>query len=467
MEIIDSLKKDGKLISFDGYLYRKDRICTTTINWRCTVKGCKGRLITSSAPNEGDVPDVTGQHCHIPNPARAAVKQLHSRITERAVRTQDPPRRIIQDEVQTLPREAAASIRCNKNLAAMINRKRKRVHHAPPCPISRNGFIIPDNYTVTMSGEQFLLFDSGMDDEDRILIFGTNRMVQLMAQYQHWFIDGTFSVSPDIFYQLFTVHVLVQETVVPCLYGLLPNKSRETYRRFWDSVRSNTEEFDLQPVSVLTDFELASIQAVKDTFPNTNVTGCFFHLGQSLWRHVQNAGLYNSYVTNDDIRTQVKSLLALAFLPVDEVPAAFDELTENFAAELQQVSNYFEDVYVGRRARRGRRQPTFPPSMWNMYDRQSQGLPRTNNSVESWHQSFHRSLQCDHPSLWKLLTSISKENGLQELVLTQTLSGSRPLPKKAHYKRVDAALNTLLERRQDMPLLDFLRGCSYNLEMNV
>ena len=432
MEFVDSLKNGGKLVSYNGYLYRRDKEHKTTINWRCTIKGCKGRLITSAVSSTDEIPYVRGEHCHLPNPSKVEVKKLHSRLKEKATATADVPRKIIRDEVQTLSQEAATQVGTNRNLAAIINRKRRRVQHLPPAPSSRTGFVLPIEYTVTSSGEQFLLFDSGVEDENRILIFGTKRMVEFMTGYKQWFIDGTFKVCPDIFYQLFTVHVLVQDNVLPCLYGLLPNKSKDTYCRFWEGLRNNTEEYDMQPVSVVTDFELASVQAFKEYFPNAIVTGCYFHLGQSVWRHVQRFGLYDSYITNENVRTNIKSILALAFLPVDDVPDSFDELTENFTDELQPICNYFEDVYIGRHARRSRRQPCFPPSMWNMYDRLSEGLPRTNNSVEIWH----------------------------------SLSGSRPLYKEACYKRVNEALKLLFQQRNNMPLLDYLRGCSYNIEMN-
>jgi hypothetical protein len=95
------------------------------------------------------------------------------------------------------------------------------------------------------------------------------------------------------------------------------------------------------------------------------------------------------------------------------------------------------------------------------------GLPRTNNSVESWHASFQVALQCRHPSIWKLLDSLAKENGLQSTVVAQTIGGTQPMKKKAKYSRINEALVTLQKRRTEMPLSDFLRGCAYNLEMNV
>jgi hypothetical protein len=102
-----------------------------------------------------------------------------------------------------------------------------------------------------------------------------------------------------------------------------------------------------------------------------------------------------------------------------------------------------------------------------MHDRVVDGLPRTNNAVESWHVAFQSSLQCAHPTLWKLITAIGKEEDLQSVVLAQTLAGMVPIPKAQKYRRVSRALKTLITNRLEMPVIDFLRGCSYNVEMLV
>ena len=128
MEFVESLVKEGQLVSFGGYLYRKDKTNKTTINWRCAVKACKGRLTTTINAKNGDVPTrVGGEHVHAPDPARIEVKKVQSRVTEKAVNTQEPPRRIIADEIQPLSQEAASRLRSNRNLEVMINRKRKQV----------------------------------------------------------------------------------------------------------------------------------------------------------------------------------------------------------------------------------------------------------------------------------------------------------------------------------------------------
>ena len=79
---------------------------------------------------------------------------------------------------------------------------------------------------------------------------------------------------------------------------------------------------------MLTDFEIAAQNAIKSPFPNSNIVGCYFHLGQSVWRTLCDKGLRNQYVSNENIRITTKMVLALAFLPVNSVVDAFDQLRD-------------------------------------------------------------------------------------------------------------------------------------------
>jgi len=51
-----------------------------------------------------------------------------------------------------------------------------------------------------------------------------------MQIYEHWLADGTFSCSPHIFHQLYTIHGVSYSNGVPTAYILLPNKKEETYK---------------------------------------------------------------------------------------------------------------------------------------------------------------------------------------------------------------------------------------------
>ena len=93
-----------------------------------------------------------------------------------------------------------------------------------PAPTDRH-FDVPDELA------NFLLHHSGKDDTERILIVGDATMKNLLNLSNTWLVDGTFILSPEIFYQNYTIHEDLHGFTPPCVYVMLPNKTEETYRR--------------------------------------------------------------------------------------------------------------------------------------------------------------------------------------------------------------------------------------------
>jgi hypothetical protein len=54
------------------------------------------------------------------------------------------------------------------------------------------------------TGELFFLYDSGNDNNNRIIMFGTARNIALLNEFLHWCVDGTFKVAPQFFTQVYT-----------------------------------------------------------------------------------------------------------------------------------------------------------------------------------------------------------------------------------------------------------------------
>lgn len=143
---------------------------------------------------------------------------------------------------------------------------------------------------IDQRAEQFLMYDSG--DQllpGRMLIFSTRRNLQLLSQSHEWLTDGTFSTAPALFQQLYTVHIVQFNTVIPVVYALLPNKTRATYEKMLQELKNLVP--GLQPQQLMADFELAAMQAFDIEFPGIIKTGCYFHLCQNVWKRVQAEGL--------------------------------------------------------------------------------------------------------------------------------------------------------------------------------
>jgi hypothetical protein len=272
--------------------------------------------------------------------------------------------------------------------------------------------------TLADDPENFLLHDSGVDDPDRFFMFGTLDHVKLIGD-AHIFMDGTFDISPTLFMQVYTVHVLKHGRCLPVVYGLLPRKTQAIYTSFL-TVISN--KLNMAPRTITSDFEKALLNACQTVFPSTQLHGCFFHFKQSMFRRIQDLGLVPAYMSNDGIRKLLKLPQVLAYIPVTHVFDTFQTLkSEVTCPTISAFYEYIENNYVGKHieSTRGRgvnkktivsrQDPVFPIELWSVYSRINDNLPRTNNFVETWHNAFGSMLK-KHPLVYELVDEFRKEH---------------------------------------------------------
>uniref|UniRef100_A0AC34G2S0 MULE transposase domain-containing protein n=1 Tax=Panagrolaimus sp. ES5 TaxID=591445 RepID=A0AC34G2S0_9BILA len=173
-------------------------------------------------------------------------------------------------------------------------------------------------------------------------------------------------------------------------------KTRETYESALSALKALVN--NVNPETAMMDFEIAFHQAFAAVFPETFISGCFFHLCENIRRNISEVGLKIAVRDNHQLATSMAIFRALAFFPVEFVERAFvvlknhlEELyseRDDFAA-IMAVCDYFEETYVGKLVRRRRNQPLFAKELWNMYEKTVEGDPRTNNSVEGGHNKLH------------------------------------------------------------------------------
>lgn len=135
----------------------------------------------------------------------------------------------------------------------------------------------PDGVSI-WNGEDILKFDSGPEDVNRFLIFSTDNLLNLVTQDSQIHCDGTFSVCPRIFAQLYMFGTMVRGTLIPVAYMLLPGKSRQIYQNSFEAFKTLIR--DINPQSFMLDLEIGAISVIQQKWPDSEINTCFFHFCQ-------------------------------------------------------------------------------------------------------------------------------------------------------------------------------------------
>ena len=99
-------------------------------------------------------------------------------------------------------------------------------------------------------------------------------------------------------------------------------------------------------------------------------------------RHVNSLGLKKEYESNIEFNLKVKSLMALSFVPPEDVPAVFEQLSTKFpdSEACDKLLDYFKNTYIQGTARNGRvKAPLFKIELWNHYEDGMKCVPKTTN----------------------------------------------------------------------------------------
>ena len=374
MEFTSTIFGGQKLLN-NGYMYVKDKDSIDVIYWRCVERGlCNARITTYKS--NGSVKKPPSIHNHPPDNVALETARTIGEIKVRSTLTEEATSSVIQNCTKSISIAAAVKLPSKQNLAKIVRRKRK----APEEDFSES--------VHTTRGQQFLISN---DTDLDLLILGTEENIRMLDRYPNWFCDGTFDSAP-LGYQLYTIHALLTESVtIPLIFCIAKNKTETVYTRIFSTLKEHNSNLD--PNTIMVDYEKAAINALSTTFPCTEIQGCYFHFGQAIWRHIQALGLQQRYKNEEEFSICMKQFRALAFLPIEDVILIYEEYVNSLCDELIDYLSdfllYFEKTWVGIEHHGRRRRPLYPIALWNVRDRVERVLPRTNNSVEGWHRATH------------------------------------------------------------------------------
>ena len=274
-------------LAFRGFIYRHQRTRNDNHYFRCEDKNCIGtatlRGVTFFYINVGLVTEGKA-HNHLEIAGRVDVIKTMAELKIRAKIANSTPAAIVQEVRQAVSICDSIEMPTTTAMKQVVRRIRKK--ELPSEPRSATDLVIPDSLKTTRDGENsFLLFDSNdpdneidMEDNARIIGFGSDDNLKKLGDSEVWFLDGTFKTCPRLFHQIYTIHYMFNGQTFPAIYVLLTAKKQELYSSMLELLISIAEVKDIQlnPKCIMVDFELASINALQEKIPYAKVTGCFF-----------------------------------------------------------------------------------------------------------------------------------------------------------------------------------------------
>jgi len=266
-----------------------------------------------------------------------------------------------------------------KTIRSQLNRKRAQI--LPPIPHVIEDINLEGEWEQAWNGEPFL---SHQDNAWGIIIFATRRNYIKLKQCDNIYIDGTFKTCPKPFKQFVTIHGNYMGRVLPFVMCLVTGKQVGQYRQIFQHLKQKVLQHsgeDWDPGRVISDFELSIILAVEAELPNTEISPCYFHFTQNLWRRMQKLGLSGHYNSDKRLKKCLRKFMAIGYLPLALVRHNFNALAQSRETRrlvrrypsLQRFIRYMEVNYMDPNG-------NYPPRMWNKFGHGSD--TRTNNFVE-------------------------------------------------------------------------------------
>lgn len=459
-------QRGNKTLIYKNFEYVKEvENVSGTTAWRCKFKNkykCKGRVVTADG---GVVDEKQPEHNHSGNVATSLARKAVGEMKETMGALMATPSSTQASVSAELDPQVLMALPKRSLLTRTLQRKRQKIMIE-----SNNGQLLPAvpsdlDFDIPEQFREMVRYDSG-PGEDRIILMGSLQLLDGLARADVWLADGTFKVVPTIFFQLYSFHFNFASGINPAgLYCLLTNKTAATYERVLVEILKLVPL--ASPKTILIDFEKAAMNAMSAAFPNARITGCYFHLCQSVIRKVNEIGLKVDYENNNEVRGYVRCLAALAFVPPDDVVEAFELLADDMPANIEhldELTSYFELTYVRGRRGRGRgavyAEAKFPIPTWNQHAGGSDGIARTTNSVEGWHHGLQTLFLCSHPTVWTFMAGLERDMQLQKSTFLQAATGTVH-PSRKKYRILNDRVMAAVAAYGRADILTYLRAISH------
>ncbi|XP_055384937.1 uncharacterized protein LOC129614388 [Condylostylus longicornis] len=352
--------------------------------------------------------DKGAEHNHdSPSMDNAVVEEAINKMKNGIILSSTTTSSVIRDVIFEMPLEEMSRLPSEESLKQTLRRHFNKYY-------KKNSSGMPEDLV------EHMLYDSGMSEENRVLIFGHKEMGAALESSDIWMAEGIYTATPTPFYQLYVLHFVKNGAAHAAVFGLLTGKTVEMYTKF---LQVTKEKFNISNRSrvVLVNFESAAINAFQAVFPESRLLGCFFHFKQAIIKSLQRYALKTKYEKDPQFRKNIKLFFALSMLPLDDVKKGYEAVSKEIAGQVacKRFVKYFHETFMSG--------GLFPPSFWNHRQSVLEGIPKATNFIEGWHNGLTYSFGLRKRPLFQFLVTLHKE---MEYTRTKFHNPSPPSNKK-------------------------------------
>ena len=344
--IAEGLRKGSRIFEYKDYLYYKncERKHRTTL--RCCSyerKQCTGTAYILKIDNQCH---ELAPHNHLPDQTDTGVRSLKRAIKNASESELATPRKIFDAVSRNFDDNVIAEVSFY-NVCRGMQMRRSRCF--PAMPSDRNDLV---NKLISCNHLNRYFKDTVyLDGEAAALIFFCDETVRMFDDLRNCCCDGTFSVVPYKFTQLFVISFELGDRYLPLFYVLMTRKTALLYKLVLSKLTSMCPEFS--PTMCVSDFESGIIAAFRETFNGIKNRGCLFHLKHSVLKKMKELKLFILYKRNTEFYQWSNLMMGIGFLPSARVMPFFEKLTRSFVCgrafhqpKLTKLADYYKKVWL-------------------------------------------------------------------------------------------------------------------------
>lgn len=413
LEFIKNQKNNDMLIINGKYTLSKDGKPNKdgSTRWKCTNRDSCTATVTLSADKNKILRESV--HKCVTREDKTIIMQLLSDIKKEVCYNLNPIEQIFEgmlnefvDRNSDLP---AYNIPTYNSVKSSLYRARKLFLESDKLVFKK-----PEDFKVPkgLSKKMFILEDG---NEEKIIVMCSLKMIEIIKSTGSisYYGDGTFRTCPKPFYQLYILHLDVYSddksiNVYPVIYAFLPNKSQKTYTRLFELIKNKLQA---RILFFKCDYEIAQINAIRSTYEDIKVSGCYQHFNKAVWKKAKDYELAKKRSSNNLLYKSGRSIVRICsyfvLLPSTHMEQAWQAII-NAAPDSPNMHRFLE----------------YFENQWYNMDHNliscANDVHRTTNSCEGYHRKLNSRLP-KSPNIFLVFKSLLKEANYYDRKITRSL----------------------------------------------